>query len=102
MSDEKIISFLKYSGHAKCKASKIQHVGPLVINEDTGMVDCECCGKSLTPIFVLKQMASNESRWNESSRRMREMKKELQARTKTKCEHCKKFTTIRVNGLDLL
>ena len=65
-----------------------------------GEADVECCAchARLDPMFVLMELAHMESRWMNARRASIEIRKELEQRTRCKCEHCGRMTNIRLRG----
>lgn len=57
-------------------------------------VECGLCSGKLDPMWVLQQLARNESRWLQNRLRAQEEQKRLSERERTKCEHCKQMTRI--------
>jgi ribosomal protein S27E len=57
-------------------------------------VTCGACGTKLDPMFVLKQLATEESRWFNNRDRYQDEMKRIEERSKTECEHCGKMTRI--------
>ena len=68
--------------------------GPFIVDDTLAEVTCGKCQAKLNPMFVLKQLAHQETRWHESMRRYQGEMKRLDERSSTKCQHCKKLTRI--------
>ena len=64
-----------------------------------GETECTCgkCGAKIDPMFVLRQLATQETRWHESFKRHQEEMKRLDERSRTKCQHCGQQTSISRN-----
>lgn len=93
-----VLSFLKYSDRARCKDDSFHHIGPFLVDEVSGQVHCGTCKQGLNPVWVLKQMAMHENRWMNFREVYMAQKAELEAKRKTKCQHCKRMTRISVRG----
>ena len=65
-----------------------------VVDETREGVECSQCGERLNPMWVLKQLASNDHRYHEARRIHREEQQRLSERKRTKCEHCGQMTRI--------
>lgn len=65
-----------------------------VIDVDAGKCKCRGCGEEVSAIFVLEQLMKAESRWMRNRERYMDEMKRLNAREKTKCNHCGKITQI--------
>lgn len=77
---------------------KCQHKRVIV---DEVMAQCECrdCGEKLNPMVVLARLAHEESRLKFRIDQLRALNKGLEEKKRTKCEHCSRFTRVRVAGL---
>jgi hypothetical protein len=64
------------------------------IDDETGRVTCGGCGEALEPLFVLRQLARQETEYHNYHATFKAECKRLAERSKTKCEHCKKITRI--------
>ena len=82
--------FLVPPPYEKCK----HYRGPFEVDEDAGTCKCLECGEDVSPMFVLKRLMSQESRWNRARENYKDEMKRLAERSKTKCEHCGKMTRI--------
>lgn len=71
--------------------------GPFEVDQDAGKCKCLKCGEEVSPIFVLTQLMMVESRWNQTRLAYQAEMKRLSERSKTKCEHCHKMTSISRN-----
>jgi hypothetical protein len=72
------------------------HRGSYVLREGETEVECGRCKTRLDPMFVLKRIATEETLLEARRRRAKEVLAQLDARTRTKCEHCNRLTRIRV------
>lgn len=70
------------------------HNGPFLIDDSLSEVTCGRCTAKLNPMFVLRQLAQQESRWHQHFSRYQGEMQRLNARNKTKCQHCHKMTRI--------
>lgn len=73
---------------------KCQHKRVL-IDEIESEVECQDCGKLLNPMVVLARLAREESRLKIRIEQLSELKEQLDAKKKTKCQHCGCMTAIR-------
>jgi DNA-directed RNA polymerase subunit RPC12/RpoP len=75
------------------------HKGPYVVDRKLSTVECSDCGALLNPIYVLEMLACQETYWNLRRRDLtdylKEVNKELEERTRTRCTHCGNLTAIR-------
>lgn len=65
-----------------------------LIREGEVEVECGSCRTRLDPMWVLKNLANEESFWSQARARYVEEMKRLGARSATKCQHCGKMTKI--------
>lgn len=65
-----------------------------LIREGETEVECGLCGKHIDPMFVLLNLANQETSWIRNRQAYQEEAKRLQNRRRTKCEHCRKITRI--------
>lgn len=72
---------------------RVQHVTYRFRDGETE-VECSHCGTKLDPMFVLKELAKRESKYNETRRRAAEDMARLAERERTQCDHCGKITKI--------
>jgi len=70
------------------------HNGPYIIDDTLAEVTCGQCKAKLNPMFVLKQLAHQETRWHTHFKQYQGEMKRLSERSKTKCQHCKQMTRI--------
>lgn len=70
------------------------HRGTFVFNEKEECVTCKDCGEKLNPMYVIKMLSSQETRWHEARSRYQEEMKRLAERSRTTCRHCGKMTKI--------
>lgn len=87
-------AFLVVDHGPKCGDGYFDHKGPYLVDNSKDEVECKTCGAKLNPIWVLRQLASHETRWHETSKRYADEMKRLSDRSRTKCEHCHKLTRI--------
>ena len=67
------------------------------IREGEAEVECGGCGTRLDPMFVLRQLAYEDSMWKRRQEAAVRTAKELEQRVRTKCQHCGEMT--RIKGL---
>ena len=67
----------------------------IVVDEDLAEVRCEACGVSLNPIAMLVRLSREESRFEQRRTAMLAEREKLEAKSKTKCEHCGGMTRVR-------
>lgn len=65
-----------------------------LIREGETEVECSLCGTKLDPMFVLRILAHEESKWMETRKHYQEEMRRLRERERTKCNHCGKMTRI--------
>jgi transcription elongation factor Elf1 len=65
------------------------------VDDAAGTVECGKCGAKLSPTWVLLQLAHAESIWLNNRDRHHAMLKKLEARSRAKCDHCGKMTSVR-------
>jgi DNA-directed RNA polymerase subunit RPC12/RpoP len=79
-----------------------KHKGPYIVDRKLATVECGDCGALLNPIFVLEMLACQEAYWNmrqrDLSQYLKEVNKELEERTRTRCTHCGNMTAIRLKN----
>lgn len=68
----------------------------IVVDEYLSEVECSDCGKKLNPMAVLLRFAREESRLARERERVADLLSKLSQRVRCKCDHCGKFTGIRV------
>ena|SRR5690242_18491603 len=74
--------------------SKCAHFGPFVVDEKADAVTCKQCGERLSPMYVLKRLAQEETRWHETRAKYQDEMQRLKERRRTKCQHCGEMTRI--------
>lgn len=74
--------------------SKCNHYGSYLIGEAEAEVTCGRCGEKLNPMWVLGQLANREHQWHRLHNQYQDEIKRLNERSRTKCQHCGKMTTI--------
>lgn len=79
----------------KYRLNKCRHTH-MTVDEDLAEVACDDCGEKLNPVAVLARFAREETRWQQECERLRDLRKELDARVRCKCQHCGQMTRIRV------
>ena len=62
----------------------------LALNE----VECRDCHEKLSPMWVLSELAKQESIWMSSKQSYQDEMKRLSDRSRTRCDHCGKMTQI--------
>lgn len=86
-------------GGGKCdhrwvwRDGKMHSVTYLICDGDAE-VECSACGTRLDPMFVLRRLAGEETKWHEMSRRYQEEMKRLDERSRTQCDYCGRMTRI--------
>lgn len=65
-----------------------------LIREGETEVECGLCGTRLDPMFVLRRLANEETRWERTRQQYKEEMQRLAERERTKCHHCGKMTRI--------
>lgn len=64
------------------------------IDEKLAQVECRDCKQLLDPMYALRQLAHQETRFHDLHERYNDEMRRLGERSKTKCEHCRKMTRI--------
>lgn len=75
-------------------ATCIHFQGPFEVDVDGGKCKCLKCGGEVSPIFVLKQLMHQESRWMRTRAAYLDEMKRLAERSRTKCQHCGEMTKV--------
>lgn len=88
MSDEKVITFHRYTDRKNCQHNKF------VVDPRHKSVECALCGKELNPIWVLEQLCNQESRARRSLDDLYEKIEKAKNKTRCKCEKCGEMTRI--------
>ena len=70
------------------------HYGSYIVDEAEAEVTCGRCGEKLNPMWVLQQLANKEHQWHRVREQYQEEMKRLDERSRTKCQHCGKMTSI--------
>lgn len=65
-----------------------------LIREGETEVECSLCETKLDPMFVLRKLAHEETKWERSRKIYHEEMARLKERKATKCEHCNRMTRI--------
>ena len=72
----------------------------IIIDEQLSQIECADCGAKLNPIAYLTTLAREEKSYKyqvvELGKALKKVKKELETRTRTKCQHCGKMTNINI------
>lgn len=79
----------------RCKEGRMGH-GPYIVSEALAYVQCATCGQHLNPFFVLRELLHKESQFMEAHARYQDEMRRLQARQRTKCQHCGEMTRVSV------
>lgn len=74
----------------KCSHNKI------LVDDRLNTVECKKCGEKLNPIWVLMKFVTEETQWERNLELLKQQREMLDKRKRTKCQHCKKMTTIRI------
>ena len=61
-------------------------------------MECKTCGERLDPIQALLEMCRKQDRWKWRKDEIAKLETALAEKKKAKCEHCGKFTTLKVRG----
>lgn len=64
------------------------------VDEDLEIVECGLCGEKVNPYYVIRRLASEESRFVWRYKELSALKTKLEKKTRTKCQHCKQFTRV--------
>lgn len=82
-----------------CKLGKeVIYEHSYIIDIEGGKVTCRACEKEFSPMFVLQDLCRNEGVWAQNYIRYKNIIIEAAQKTKVKCEHCNKFTTIKTKA----
>lgn len=65
-----------------------------LIREGETEVECGLCGMRLDPMFVLRILAREETKWQRSREQYTDEMRRLSERQRTKCQHCGSITRI--------
>jgi hypothetical protein len=85
-------SFFRSSGDGSLSGQLLKVT--YVIREGETEVECGNCHTKLDPIWVLRNLAVEESTWARARERYQDEMKRLRDRSYTRCEHCGKMTKI--------
>lgn len=107
MSDNKIKSFpVKPKLAAKAPLTVVptrydacRH-NQVLVDEKLAEVECADCGAKLNPMWVLINLAHEDSLLRTNWAGMRAEIRLLGERTRTKCQHCGKMTRVSIHGSD--
>ncbi|UIF90925.1 hypothetical protein [Cupriavidus sp. UYPR2.512] len=83
--------YLQDVGH---RFGECQHRAGFVLDDKLDAVICKGCNEKLSPMWVLRQLASVETRWHRFRETYQDEMKRLAERSKTKCRHCGEMTPI--------
>lgn len=73
-----------------CKHSSIR------IDAQKAEVECEACGEKLNPVWLLTRMCNEETRYEREWKKYLAILREYKKKSRCKCEHCGKFTNIKI------
>lgn len=65
-----------------------------IVDKALAQVTCRECKEKLDPMYVLVQLAHQETKYHELHERYQDEMKRLGSRQKTKCQHCNQMTRI--------
>jgi ribosomal protein S27E len=98
---EKTISIKARTYYDKAAINECEH-NQVIVDEDLWAVECKDCEEKLDPIRFLIRLAHNESREEFRIQKLRNEYKRitdiLAIKTKARCEHCGKITTINTEA----
>lgn len=72
---------------------RCQH-NKFIVDTELGYVRCGICDEHLNPMWVIKQYGNEEHRLFKQLERLQSLVKELEKKTRCKCDHCGKMTTM--------
>lgn len=73
------------------------HFVHYIVDQALSEVECGKCGAKLNPMWVLVQLANQDSRYEEGQKRYQEEMERLNERSRTKCFNCGEMTRISRN-----
>lgn len=73
----------------RCEHTKI------LVDAELAEVLCTLCETRLNPTEILRRMAQQESRWAYEREQRTALLQALDAKQRTKCQHCHRFTRVR-------
>lgn len=76
--------------HDKCQHKHIS------VDEVENEVECADCGKRLNPIVALVRLAREESRLKIRIQQLKELNRQFDEKSRTKCQHCGRMTRVRL------
>lgn len=88
--DGKALRLVNRYGSDKC-----MHRHRFEVDESANTVKCLDCGADINPIWALVELTRCESMFVHNYERYMELKKKVDKRLRTVCEHCKRMTRIR-------
>ncbi|WP_051957935.1 hypothetical protein [Desulfobacter vibrioformis] len=68
----------------------------ILVHEDLAYCKCKDCGELLNPMAVLCRFARKESRYVYERIALNNQRKKLEAKKRTKCEHCGEMTRVNI------
>ena len=71
-----------------------QHRGSFEIDRDGDICTCQDCGQTVSAMFVLDRLRSQESLWARSLENYKDAMQRLSKKKRCKCQHCGKITKI--------
>ncbi len=83
----------RFEGNPMGGGSRMIEISYLIRDGETE-VECSACATKLDPMWVLRMLATEESKWREAEERYNDRMSTLKERTRTKCNHCGKLTKI--------
>lgn len=67
----------------------------VTLDTDYATLTCDDCKKELNPIQYIEHLVERWSYIQRMTTRYEELKRLYEAKTRTKCDHCKKMTRVR-------
>lgn len=68
----------------------------MTVDPDRAFVECKDCGEMLDPMSVLCRLATEESRYLFERQALRNWRKKLIEKSRTKCQHCGRMTSVNI------
>lgn len=75
-------------------AGTCMHTRGFLLDDTLEHVRCKTCNEALNPMFVLKRLAHQETKYHELQARYQDELARLSERNRCKCEHCGQMTRI--------
>ena len=88
------IKEVRNSRYAENKRHSCAHKN-LLVNKQLAELECADCGSLLNPVQWILSMMHEFIDMEESYQRLSDLRKQINDRTKTKCQHCNRITLIR-------